>query len=153
MHVLAYSRNIAKNPQMQTGEDKSIQYADIPAILAASDIVTVHCPLNNDSEKMCSKDFFMKMKRDALFINTARGGIVNENDLVWALTHDEIAGAAIDVISKEPMEPNCPLLHVKNLVITPHAAWAPLETRMRLIQIVSENLKKWLAGTPTYVIK
>ena len=93
------------------------------------------------------------MKKDSLFINTSRGGVVNEADLIEALENDIIGYAALDVVEKEPMTPNCPLLKAKNLVITPHAAWAPLETRTRLVKIVSENLKKWLAGTPINVIE
>ncbi len=153
MNVLAYSRSLAKSERTAENDKGQVSYADMDTLLAASDIVTVHCPLNQDSEKMCNGDFFAKMKTDALFINTARGGVVDEEALVYALNHDVIAGAALDVVSKEPMTPDCPLLHAKNLVLTPHAAWAPLETRRRLIKIVSENLKKWLAGTPTYVIK
>ena len=121
--------------------------------MKTSDIVTIHCPLNKDSEKMCDKDFFSKMKKDSLFINTSRGGVVNETDLVEALNENIIGYAALDVVEKEPMTPDCPLLKTKNLVITPHAAWAPLETRTRLVKIVSENLKKWLAGTPINVIE
>lgn len=134
-------------------QNGNVQFADIDTILKNADIVTMHCPLNKDSKKMCNKDFFAKMKRDSLFINTSRGGVVNETDLVEALNNDMIGYAAVDVIDKEPMLPGCQLLNAKNIVITPHAAWAPLETRTRLIKIVSENLKKWLAGTPLNVIE
>lgn len=157
MNVLAYSRSIV-NEELRMKNEKSVmaegvRYADIDTILKESDIVTMHCPLNKDSEKMCNKEFFMKMKKDALFINTSRGGVVNEKDLVWALENEVIGGAALDVIEKEPMVPDSILLNTKNLVITPHAAWAPLETRTRLIKIVLENLKKWVAGTPINVIE
>ena len=145
MNVLAYSRH--------KSEEGNVTYASVDRILAESDIVTIHCPLNKDSEKMCNKEFFAKMKKDAMFINTSRGGVVDEEALVWALNNEVIASAALDVIEKEPMMPDSVLLKAKNLVITPHAAWAPLETRTRLIKIVVKNLQKWVAGTPINVIK
>lgn len=164
MNVLAYSRSIvAKQSELELKDtaqrenemerEDGVQFADVGTILEKSDIVTIHCPLNKDSEKMCNKEFFSKMKKGSLFINTSRGGVVNEADLIEALNENVIGCAALDVIDKEPMMADCPLLKAKNIVITPHAAWAPVETRTRLIKIVSENLKKWLAGTPINVIE
>ncbi|WP_370750625.1 NAD(P)-dependent oxidoreductase [Eubacterium sp.] len=149
MNVLAYSRSALKE-KIQSDE---VTYAAVDEILGKSDIVTIHCPLNKDSEKMCNKEFFTKMKKDSLFINTSRGGVVNQEDLMWALNNNVIQYAALDVIKKEPMPEDCKLIETKNLVITPHAAWAPLETRERLIKIVSKNLQKWVAGTPINVIE
>lgn len=164
MNVLAYSRSIVAKQSESELKDTAqrenemerkdgVQFATIATILEKSDIVTIHCPLNKESEKMCNKEFFGKMKKDSLFINTSRGGVVNEADLIEALNENMIGCAALDVIDKEPMVADCPLLKAKNIVITPHAAWAPVETRTRLIKIVSENLKKWLAGTPINVIE
>ena len=149
MNVLAYSRSALKE-KIQSDE---VTYAAVDEILGKSDIVAIHCPLNKDSEKMCNKEFFTKMKKDSLFINTSRGGVVNQEDLMWALNNNVIQYAALDVIEKEPMPEDCKLIETKNLVITPHAAWAPLETRERLIKIVSKNLQKWVAGTPINVIE
>ena len=149
MNVLAYSRRALKE-KIQSDE---VTYATVDEILGKSDIVTIHCPLNKDSKKMCNKEFFTKMKKDSLFINTSRGGVVNQEDLMWALNNNVIQYAALDVIEKEPMPEDCKLIETKNLVITPHAAWAPLETRERLIKIVSKNLQKWVAGTPINVIE
>ena len=149
MNVLAYSRSALK----ENRQSDKVTYATVDEILEKSDIVTIHCPLNNDSEKMCNKEFFTKMKKDSLFINTSRGGVVNQEDLMWALNNNVIQYAALDVIEKEPMPEDCKLIETKNLVITPHAAWAPLETRKRLIKIVSKNLQKWVAGTPINVIE
>lgn len=149
MNVLAYSRSALKE-KIQSDE---VTYATVDEILEKSDIVTIHCPLNKDSEKMCNKEFFTKMKKDSLFINTSRGGVANQEDLMWALNNNVIQYAALDVIEKEPMPEDCKLIETKNLVITPHAAWAPLETRERLIKIVSKNLQKWVAGTPINVIE
>ena len=149
MNVLAYSRSALKE-KIQSDE---VTYAAVDEILGKSDIVTIHCPLNKDSEKTCKKEFFTKMKKDSLFINTSRGGVVNQEDLMWALNNNVIQYAALDVIEKEPMPEDCKLIETKNLVITPHAAWAPLETRERLIKSVSKNLQKWVAGTPINVIE
>lgn len=129
MNVLAYSRSLLKENDGETkAADSSgnvhVTITDIDTILANSDIVTMHCPLNEASAGMCNKAFFEKMKKDALFINTSRGGVVNEQDLVWALNNDIIAGAALDVIETEPMKEKSILLNAKNLTITPHAAWA-----------------------------
>lgn len=149
MKVMAYSRGQEKkDPNFRIRE-----FATIDEILANSDIVTMHCPLNSDSKLMCNKEFFKKMKKDALFINTSRGGVVDEEALAWALNKGVIAHAAVDVVSKEPMQKDNVLLTAKNIVITPHVAWAPLEARKRLIKIVSKNLKKWVAGTPINVIE
>lgn len=143
MKVLAYSRN----------RREGAEYTDMDTLLEESDIVTMHCPLNKDSSKMCNRDFFEKMKKDSLFINTSRGGVVNEEDLVWALNNKVIGAAALDVIAKEPMESDSILFGAKNLLITPHAAWAPLETRTRLVEIVADNLAKWQQGNPVNVVE
>ncbi len=145
MNVLAYSRNMKDS-------EEGVTKASIDEILNNSDIVTMHCPLNKDSEKMCDKDFFAKMKKDAIFVNTSRGGVVDEDALAEALNKGTIKAAALDVISKEPMEADSILPGVNNLIITPHAAWAPLETRTRLMKIVSTNLKNWIDGKPTNVV-
>ena len=87
-------------------------------------------------------------KKNAVVINTARGPIVNEHDLAEALNSGVIAGAGVDVVSVEPMQADNPLLTAKNCVITPHVAWAPVQTRIRLLKIASENLKKFIDGTP-----
>lgn len=92
------------------------------------------------------------MKPSAILINTARGGVVAEHDLAEALNNDIIAGAYLDVLQQEPMNPDTPLRHAKNCVITPHIAWAPLETRQRLLGIVTDNLQHFLAGNPQNLV-
>ena len=92
------------------------------------------------------------MKKGAILINTARGPIVNENDLKDALECGQLGGAGVDVLTTEPMSKNCPLYNVKNRVITPHIAWAALETRERLLKIVEENIKAFLSGNPQNVV-
>lgn len=152
MDVLANKRS-TNNVSADGMIDEHAKYATVDQILKEADIVTMHCPLNGQSQRMCDKKFFGKMKENALFINTSRGGVVVEDDLIEALNSGTIAGAGLDVIAVEPMEENCKLLNVNNLMVTPHSAWAPLETRQRLLKIVSTNLKKWVAGTPVNVIE
>ena len=102
---------------------------------------------------MCNKEFFEKMKDGALFINTSRGGVVDEQALIDAVKSKKISGAGLDVVAVEPMEKHEEILDIDNIIITPHSAWAPVETRTRLVEIVKNNIKKWVAGDPVNVIK
>lgn len=144
MRVLFYSRTV-KN-------DAQYTQTDLHTLVSESDIVTVHCPLNSDSEKMFNDNLFAQFKRGALFINTARGGVIDEYALKNALDSGQLGGAAVDVLEREPMSAQCPLLGTKNLTITPHVAWAPAETRERLIEIVYNNIKCYLEGNPVNVV-
>ena len=91
---------------------------------------------------------FAKMKRGAIFINTARGGLVDEHALRAALDSGHLMGAGVDVLQVEPMTEDCPLLGAPNCIITPHIAWAGVETRHRLMGVVAENIRRFLAGAP-----
>ena len=144
MSVLAYNRS-------QRNID-GVRMVSLDELLAVSDIVTVHCPLNDDSKEMFNKKAFMKMKPGAVFVNTARGGVMVEQDLFDALESGHLGGACIDVLSVEPMEEDCILMGAKNCIITPHIAWAPVETRQRLMQIVCDNIRSFLSGHPTNVV-
>lgn len=129
-----------------------VELVGFDELLKRSDIVTVHCPLNSDSENKFNKTAFDKMKRGALFVNTARGGVMSEQDLFDALESGHLGGACIDTLSVEPMEENCVLTGAKNCIITPHIAWAPVETRQRLMNIVADNIKSFLEGNPKNVV-
>ena len=144
MRVIGYNRSVKKVP--------NVEQVSFERLLCESDIVSVHCPLNADSEDLFNKDTFMKMKKGALFVNTARGGVVVEQDLYDALESEHLGGACLDVLRVEPMEEDCLLMEAKNCVITPHVAWAPLETRRRLMGIVADNIRNFLNGTPTHVV-
>lgn len=141
MNVIAYNRS----PR----EIENVKMVSLDELLSKSDIVSVHCPLNSESEHMFNKETFAKMKKGALFVNTARGGVMVEQDLFDALESEHLGGAAIDTLAVEPMEEDCILMNAKNCIITPHIAWAPLETRVRLMNIVVDNIKNFLNGTPT----
>ena len=138
MKVLAYTRT----PK----EDENVQFCGFDTLLENSDYITVHCPLNEASKGMFGEKEFSKMKKTAYFINTARGGVIDEQALAGAVKNSVIAGAAIDVLTTEPMSENCPLFDVENLTVTPHIAWAPIETRNRLMHIVEDNIKSFLEG-------
>lgn len=125
---------------------------DFETILKESDILSLHCPLTSENAKMIDETALSKMKKTALFLNTARGGLVDEQALADALNNGVIAGAGLDVMTDEPMKEGNPLLHAKNCKITPHVAWAPLETRERLFEVVLANVVKFMAGTPQNVI-
>lgn len=133
-------------------EVAGVEQVGFEELLKRSDIVSVHCPLNADSQDMFNRSTFAKMKRTALFVNTARGGVVVEQDLFDALESGTIAAAAIDTLRVEPMEEDCILMRAKNCIITPHIAWAPVETRQRLMRIVTDNIKNFYNGTPTNVV-
>lgn len=144
MRVIGCNRSVKKVP--------NVEQVSFERLLCESDIVSVHCPLNADSEDLFNKDTFSKMKKGALFVNTARGGVVVEQDLYDALESEHLGGACLDVLRVEPMEEDCLLMEAKNCVITPHVAWAPLETRRRLMGIVADNIRNFLNGTPTHVV-
>lgn len=144
MRVLACTRTLK--------DDEGVSFVSLDELVSKSHIVTVHCPLNRTSEKMFNKEVFAKFRPDALFINTARGGIMNEEDLIEALDKGIIAAAAIDVLEEEPMNENSRLPEAKNIMITPHIAWAPIETRNRVVKIASRNLKNFIDGNPTNVV-
>lgn len=144
MRVIGYNRSVKNVP--------NVEQVSFERLLSESDIVSVHCPLNADSEDLFNKDTFSKMKKGSLFVNTARGGVVVEQDLYDALESEHLGGACLDVLRVEPMEEDCLLMEAKNCIITPHVAWAPLETRQRLMGIVADNIRNFLNGTPTHVV-
>ena len=127
--------------------DQPYEQVDFEEILKRSDILSVHAPLTPATRKLFNRDAFAAMKSSAVFINAARGAIVDEEALAWALENDEIAGAALDVLAKEPMRKDNPLLRIQDsrkLIITPHIAWAPKETRERLMDGVYENIRAYV---------
>ena len=121
-------------------------------LLKCSDFLTLHAPLTPQTTNIINKETLALMKPTAYLINTARGGFVVEKDLADCLNKGGIAGYAADVLLKEPMDADNPLLGAKNCIITPHIAWAPYETRKRLQGIAEENLKAWIEGHPVNVV-
>ena len=130
----------------------STRFAGRDTVLAESDIITCHCPLTPDTQGMMNAAAFAKMKDGAIFINTSRGPVVDEQALANALNSGKLAGAGLDVLSTEPPATDNPLLTAKNCLITPHIAWAAYETRARLLDILQENIAAYLNGTPQNVV-
>ena len=143
MKVSACMRS-GKNPPAAQG----IEWRTREQLFAESDIVSLHCPLTPETAKMVNRDLLSRMRSDAFLINTSRGGLVEESDLAEALRTGQIAGAAVDVVSSEPIRPDNPLLSAPNCLITPHMAWTTLAARRRLIETTAANIAAFLAGKP-----
>ena len=134
-----------------SGKNSTTDYkqVDFDTLLAASDIISIHAPLNDSTRNLMTLDAFKKMKETAYLINMGRGPIINEADLAEALEQNLIAGAGLDVLSAEPMRTDNPLLRVKDskkLLITPHIAWATTEARTRLMEEVRLNIEAYIKG-------
>lgn len=127
-------------------------FVPLDELLRNSDVVSLHCPLSKETKHLISHDTLALMKRSAVLINTSRGGLINEQDLARALETGGIAGAAVDVVSEEPIREDNPLLNIENCIITPHVAWASLEARQRLMETTAENLAAYLRGQPQHTV-
>lgn len=136
----------------RTKKEGMPEYVTFEDLLKKSDIVSLHAPLTDQTKNIINKNTLSLMKPTSYLINTARGGFINENDLADALKNNVISGYAADVVSVEPMAKDNPLLGCPNCVLTPHIAWAPKETRERLLGIALDNFKAWLSGSPINVV-
>lgn len=132
---------------------EGITEVGLDSLLNSSDYISLHCPLTADNAEFMDASAYKKMKNSAILINTARGGLINEQDLKEALNSGEISGAYLDVLAVEPPAKDHILADVQNCKISPHIAWASFEARQKLIEIVFENLKCFLEGKPQNVIK
>ena len=142
MKVIAYNRS-------QCEEGKAIgSYVNLDELLASSDIISLHCPLTPENTGMINAQTIAKMKDGAILINTARGPLIDESALAAALESGKLRGAACDVISAEPMAENNPLKTAPNCIVTPHMAWAPIESRKRIQECTDRSIQAFLAGSP-----
>ena len=131
---------------------RPFSWMDVEEVFAEADVVSLHCPQTPDNLGFVNEALLNQMKPTAILINAARGGLVNEKDLASALDGGKIAGAAVDVVSAEPIRANNPLLKARNLIITPHIAWATLAARRRLLQTSIDNVRAYLEGNPTNIV-
>lgn len=136
----------ARNPR----DDED--YVNLETLLSESDVVTLHCPLTAENLHMIDETALRKMKDGAILLNTARGGLIDEAAVAAALRSGKLSYYAADVVSKEPIAADNPLLSAPNCILTPHIAWAPRETRERLHRITVENIRAFLAGNPQNVV-
>ena len=144
MRVITHSRT----PK----ESHDVEFVDLDTLLAQSDFLSLHCPLFAENTNMVNEEFISRMKDGAFLINTARGGLLDEQSVADALVSGKLAGAAVDVVTEEPMKAYNPLLTAPNCIITPHIAWAPKESRQRLLDCCVENIRAFLAGKPQNVV-
>lgn len=145
MRVLVHSRTQRALPAGCT-------WCSFETLFETADVVSLHCPLTDETRGIVGASVLARMKPTALLINTARGALVDENALADALNSGRLAGAGLDVMAEEPPRPDHPLLTAKNCLITPHIAWASREARLRLIDAVAGNLRAFLAGQPVNVV-
>ena len=128
------------------------RFVSLPELLAQSDVVSLHCPQTAENARMIDAGALAQMKDGAILLNTARGGLLDEQAVADALRSGKLLAAGMDVVSAEPIHADNPLLTAPNCFLTPHIAWAPLETRRRLQTISAENLRAFLAGKPQNVV-
>lgn len=132
--------------------DDTARAVELEELLRESDVISLHCPLYPETEGMINRETIAKMKDGVMILNTSRGPLIEEADLAEALACGKVAGAGLDVLSREPADAKNPLLAQKNCLITPHIAWAPKESRARLMNIAVDNLKAYLNGKPQNVV-
>lgn len=137
MKVLVNTRTVPSNDPKFVSFDKLLQ---------ESDVITIHCPLTDKTANLMDSAAFSKMRDGAYLINTSRGGVIVEEALLEALKSGKLSGAAVDVLREEPMADNCILQNAPNILITPHTAWGPYETRKRLVDIVVSTLENFISG-------
>lgn len=147
MKVVAYDQY--QNKEL---ENENMRYVDLDELYKRADVITLHCPLTEENRCIINKESISKMKDGVIILNNSRGPLIHERDLADALNSDKVGGAALDVVSTEPIKEDNPLLTAKNCIITPHISWATKEARQRLFNTVVENLQNFLEGNPTNVI-
>ena len=145
MKILAYARTPRE-------DEPGIRFASLEEVLAQSDYLTLHCPLNAETRHLINRERLELMKPTACIVNTARGALIDEEALIEALQEGRIAGAGLDVQETEPPAADNPLYDMDNVILTPHMGWRGLETRQRLVSIAADDIKNFLAGTPVNVI-
>ena len=145
-------RVIAYDEQPSTAGRQIARFVDLDTLYREADVISLHCPLTAQNRGMIGQESLARMKDGVLIVNNARGPLIDERALCDALNSGKVAGAALDVVSSEPLQADNPLLSAKHCVITPHIAWASRESRARLMNIAADNLKAFLDGRPQNVI-
>ena len=146
MKVMVYT------PSGKKDDAPDVEFTDMDTVLKNADFITVHCPLTDATAGLINKEFISRLKAGACVINTARGGVANEDDIANALKAGKLACYCADVLSTEPPKADNPLLSAPNCFITPHIAWAAYETRLRLMGILEDNIKAFINGNPINVV-
>ena len=144
MKVIVYTRT----PK----DDPSVRFVTKEELFRESDVISFHCPLTPQTEKMLNSETLSLCRDGVYIVNTSRGGVIDETALAEAVKSGKVRGAGLDVLAVEPMRDDCPLFGLDNVIITPHVAWTPLATRERLMGVVTSNIDAFLAGEPTNVV-
>jgi glycerate dehydrogenase len=147
MSVLAHSRSRPAPPSYQP-----FAWAGLDELFAKADVISLHCPLTPETAGLVNRERLQRVRPGVLLVNTSRGGLVVEQDLAEALNVGRLAGAAVDVVTQEPIRADNPLRSARNCLITPHIAWATREARSRLLAATVANVTSFLAGRPTNVV-
>ena len=147
MRVIAHTKT-EENPLPYEG----FSFEPLEKLARESDVISVNCPLTHQTNGMINANFLSRCRPTAILVNSSRGALVNELDLADALTSGKLAGAALDVVSKEPIGADNPLLEAPNCIITPHMAWSSLEARQRLMQLTADNIAAFQRGEPTNIV-
>ena len=150
--ALAFGMRVLAHRKSNAPAEEGIALVELDELLRKSDVISLHCPLTDETKEIINADSLAKMKPSAYLINTGRGGLIREQDLADALNGDQLAGAAVDVLSTEPPKPDNPLFTAKNCLVTPHVAWAFFESRQRLMQMAADNISAFQRGQPTNVV-
>ena len=146
MRVIAYNRS-------RCTEGEAIgEYVDLDTLFRQSDIISLHCPMTPQTEGIINASSIAKMKDGAILLNTARGQLVIEEDLAAALAAGKLRGAAVDVVTNEPMDATNPLLNAPNCIITPHMAWSPVESRQRIMDCTVHSIQAYMDGNPVNTV-
>ena len=145
MEVLIYKRHPGEGTE-------GISYVSLEELLRKSDYISLHCPLTDETRHLINKETISLMKKSAFVINTSRGAVINEADLIEALKENRIAGAGLDVQEREPLADDSPLYGIPNVILTPHMGWKGLETRQRLVRLLEKNIAAFIAGESVNVV-
>lgn len=148
----AFGMNVLVHAHKETSFHGSEENVSVKELFSRSDFVTLHVPLTPETEKIVNTETLSYMKKTAVLVNTARGELVDEAAVRNALESRRIAGYAADVVSEEPMHSDCPLYKAPSCILTPHIAWAPKETRLRLLECAARNIKAFLCGKPENIV-
>jgi glycerate dehydrogenase len=147
MHVISHTRNPGSAPGYHP-----FAWVDLTELVSIADVISLHCPATNETRGMINAQLLRRCRPTAVLINASRGSLVVEQDLADALNRRQLAAAAVDVVSREPISDDNPLLGARNCLITPHMAWATLQARQRLMSSTVENVASFLAGSPQNVV-
>ena len=146
MNILVY------NPRPKAWSEANVRFTTLEELLAQSDFISLHCPLTADTKHLINKDRLQLMKPTAYIVNTSRGPLIHEADLIAALRNKMIAGAGLDVQDPEPPELDNPLFEMDNVIMTPHIGWRRYETRQRLVNLIADNIQAFITGTPVNIV-